>query len=257
MDFLAMAHFPGGPIRTTGDGRENPDGAEDPAILAKKLGSLCIGVKQLKPPPEDLSKLSFSPVKPVGEIVHLTPRLAQGTGRHSLDTSYRSLQGKEPKFVPYEPYKGAVNPIVARKPQKKLKRNVSSESVTTLAKETMEIDMADVYEHQVPLQSETEVTFLTHAKNEIEALEIKLQFQEQVNTELKRMLVAAVGEDVEVKVQHLTEDKLYLARALVNNSESMTCHQEKLEFMAGQCEVWKSKFLASRYLWEKFKLYFV
>ncbi|XP_059483905.1 golgin-45 [Neocloeon triangulifer] len=236
-------HFPGGPVRTTGDGRENPDGAEDPVMLAKRLSAVCI--KPLLPPPEDLSKLSFSPVKPVGEIVHLTPHLARVPARQNSDASFKSLQGREPKFVPYEPYKGAVHPMVMRKSQKKLKRQASTESVST----TTSLDPKENFPQESPIvlsRGETELRAqLARAGDEIQSLEAQLRFQEQVNSELKRMLVAAVGEDVEVKVQHLTEDKLHLARALVNNSESISSHQEKLEYVTGQCEVWRSKFLAS------------
>lgn len=60
------------------------------------------------------------------------------------------------------------------------------------------------------------------------------------------MLVAAVGEDLETKVHLLTEDKLQLARALLNSAQHLNTHQEQTEWLAGQCEVWRSKFLASR-----------
>lgn len=68
----------------------------------------------------------------------------------------------------------------------------------------------------------------------------------KVNSELKTLLVAAVGEDLESRVQHLTEDKLQLARELLNSANHLTSHQEQTEWLSGQCEVWRSKFLASR-----------
>lgn len=58
--------------------------------------------------------------------------------------------------------------------------------------------------------------------------------------------MAAVGEDLETRVQHLTEDKLQLARALLSSANHLTSHQEQTEWLSGQCEVWRSKFLASR-----------
>jgi len=70
----------------------------------------------------------------------------------------------------------------------------------------------------------------------------------QVNGELKNLLVAAVGEDLETRVHLLTEDKLQLARALLNSAQRLSTHQEQTEWLAGQCEVWRSKFLASRYV---------
>lgn len=67
-----------------------------------------------------------------------------------------------------------------------------------------------------------------------------------MNRELKTLLVAAVGEDLESRVQHLTEDKLSLARELLKSANHLTSHQEHTEWLSGQCEVWRSKFLASR-----------
>ncbi|KAH1006072.1 hypothetical protein HUJ04_006950 [Dendroctonus ponderosae] len=82
-------------------------------------------------------------------------------------------------------------------------------------------------------------------------LENQLKFQAQVNSELKTLLVAAVGEDLESRVQHLTEDKLSLARALLNSANHLTSHQEQTEWLSGQCEVWRSKFLASSLMVEE------
>lgn len=73
----------------------------------------------------------------------------------------------------------------------------------------------------------------------------------KVNSELKTLLVAAVGEDLETRVQHLTEDKLQLARALLNSANHLTSHQEQTEWLSGQCEVWRSKFLASSLMVEE------
>jgi hypothetical protein len=70
----------------------------------------------------------------------------------------------------------------------------------------------------------------------------------QVNGELKNLLVAAMGEDLETRVHLLTEDKLQLARALLNSAQRLSTHQEQTEWLAGQCEVWRSKFLASRFV---------
>lgn len=72
---------------------------------------------------------------------------------------------------------------------------------------------------------------------------------------MKTLLVAAVGEDLESRVQHLTEDKLSLARALLKSADHLTSHQEQTEWLSGQCEVWRSKFLASRYTSSRDRLY--
>lgn len=87
---------------------------------------------------------------------------------------------------------------------------------------------------------------LQEFKSQRDYFEGQLKFQVQVNSELKNLLVAAVGEDLQTKVNVLTEDKLQLARALLNSAHNLSTHTEQIEFLAGQCEVWRSKFLASR-----------
>lgn len=87
---------------------------------------------------------------------------------------------------------------------------------------------------------------LADLKKDRDYFESQLKFQVQVNSELKNLLVAAVGEDLQTKVNVLTEDKLQLARALLNSAHNLSTHTEQIEYLAGQSEVWRSKFLASR-----------
>lgn len=100
-------------------------------------------------------------------------------------------------------------------------------------------------ESKTPQQASYE-TKLKELKGQRDYFEGQLKFQVQVNSELKNLLVAAVGEDLQTKVNVLTEDKLQLARALLNSAHNLSTHTEQIEFLAGQCEVWRSKFLASR-----------
>ncbi|KAJ9576685.1 hypothetical protein L9F63_025418 [Diploptera punctata] len=155
------------PIRTQGDGMENE-------IEVKNEGK-CLGDQLIYRAP-DLKH--FSPTPPVitGRIINLIPKTV--------------TQGKEPKFIPYEPYKAAVKPIFPMR-KKSMRR------------------------------------------------------------ELKNLLVAAVGEDLQTRVHLLTEDKLQLARALLNSAQRLSTHQEQTEWLAGQCEVWRSKFLASSLMVEE------
>lgn len=87
---------------------------------------------------------------------------------------------------------------------------------------------------------------LADMKKERDSFDCQLKFQVQVNSELKNLLVAAVGDDLQTKVNVLTEDKLQLARALLNSAHNITTHAEQIEYLANQSEVWRSKFLASR-----------
>ena len=92
---------------------------------------------------------------------------------------------------------------------------------------------------------------LTELRKERDYFQGQLKFQAQVNAELKNLLVAAVGEDLQTKVNVLTEDKLHLARKLLNSAENLSSHTEQIEFLAGQSEVWRSKFLASSLMVEE------
>lgn len=87
---------------------------------------------------------------------------------------------------------------------------------------------------------------ISDLKKERDSCESQLKFQVQVNSELKNLLVAAVGEDLQTRVNVLTEDKLQLARALLNSAHNISSHTEQIEYLASQSEVWRSKFLASR-----------
>lgn len=87
---------------------------------------------------------------------------------------------------------------------------------------------------------------IAEVKKERDSFESQLKFQVQVNSELKNLLVAAVGDDLQTRVNVLTEDKLQLARALLSSATQHSTHTEQIEYLANQSEVWRSKFLASR-----------
>lgn len=116
--------------------------------------------------------------------------------------------------------------------------NLSTSEMNQSANQSM-ID----FENKQRLEYEKKLTELSKERDYFEG---QLKFQVQVNTELKNLLVAAVGEDLQTRVNVLTEDKLQLARALLNSAHNLSTHTEQIEYLAGQSEVWRSKFLASR-----------
>lgn len=237
------------PQRTQGDGMENESPVEvtvvlSPQELPEEAESDC----------NDKNKITTQKLKSPGAVVKLTPQTVNKKKKDVL----AHLKNKEPKFVPYEPYKAAVKPIVpnqkstflkVRKTSKNLpvifnSKNKSTEGNAMNDKEAKEEKECEINWEKKAKSLEGEVQTL---KEENQQLENQLKFQVQVNGELKNLLVAAVGEDMETKVHVLTEDKLHLARALLNSAKSLSTHQEQTEWLAGQCEVWRSKFLASRY----------
>nr|XP_023026428.1 golgin-45-like [Leptinotarsa decemlineata] len=210
---------------------------------------------------------SFTPVEPKSQVYSLVPRYVP---KMRKAPKYLIKKPKEPKFVPYEPYKAAVESIISQKTPSILTDNsrTSKNDIEILElvnqmsemrklelnrKSSLEDEKGESYKLLKQWAKEKE-ELLVDIKNLRESnshLENQLKFQAQVNSELKTLLVAAVGEDLESRVQHLTEDKLSLARALLNSAHNLTSHQEQTEWLSGQCEVWKSKFLASSLMVEE------
>lgn len=65
--------------------------------------------------PVDLRECSLPPTPITGKVVNLVPKLVNRKNSSSFNVKF----AKEPKFVPYEPYKAATNPIVGNKTVKK------------------------------------------------------------------------------------------------------------------------------------------
>ena len=245
--------------RTQGDGMENVTAGKTEAKQTKhRLGDALI-----YHPTNLKQSSSIPPVTPMGPIINLVPKhiISVKDEKHILN----SLKSKEPKFVPYEPYKAAVNPIIPYdKKNKRSQRSNLNTSVTVSQVAAMKIRDAGPPSCDVPKAGEDKLgesewlkekkaydAEIQKLKEENSQLENQLKFQAQVNGELKNLLVAAVGEDLETKVHLLTEDKLQLARALLNSAQHLSTHQEQTEWLAGQCEVWRSKFLASSLMVEE------
>ncbi|XP_016915981.2 golgin-45 isoform X1 [Apis cerana] len=245
--------------RTEGDGMEN--------VTAEKIEikqTKCRLGETLIYHPTDLKQLSsIPPVTPNGPIVNLKPKYVTNVKdeKHILN----SLKLKEPKFIPYEPYKAAVNPIIPyEKKNKKLQKSNVNVNMTVAQVVAMKLHETKVLCNELKIidenncignewlkEKEEYEAEIQKLKEENSQLENQLKFQAQVNGELKNLLVAAVGEDLETKVHLLTEDKLQLARALLNSAQHLSTHQEQTEWLAGQCEVWRSKFLASSLMVEE------
>lgn len=60
------------------------------------------------------------------------------------------------------------------------------------------------------------------------------------------MLIASLGEDMELKVHHMTEDKARLGMNVLQFTDDLVQKNEDIEKLTAQCDVWKSKFEASR-----------
>uniref|UniRef100_A0A8D0GHM8 Basic leucine zipper nuclear factor 1 n=1 Tax=Sphenodon punctatus TaxID=8508 RepID=A0A8D0GHM8_SPHPU len=79
-----------------------------------------------------------------------------------------------------------------------------------------------------------------------EGLSNQLRIQTEVNRELKKLLIASVGNDLQYHFERMAREKNQLIlenEALGRNTVQLS---EQLERMSIQCDVWRSKFLASR-----------
>lgn len=87
-----------------------------------------------------------------------------------------------------------------------------------------------------------------------------LQIQTQVNAELKKLLVASVGEDIQYKLERLVNDKHRLAYEQEINAKQAEKLSEEIEQCSIKCDLWRSKFLACRLMsdealtWKSFLL---
>lgn len=86
-----------------------------------------------------------------------------------------------------------------------------------------------------------------HNFNHISSCLSLTSFCVQVNRELKKLLVASVGDDLQYHFERLAREKNQLILENEALGRSLAHTTEQLERMSIQCDVWRSKFLASRY----------
>ncbi|CAG0890190.1 unnamed protein product [Darwinula stevensoni] len=183
--------------------------------------------------------LMKSPEKLPDSAILLPPAKTAERNRENL------LSRKEPKFVPYEPYRGAVKPIIPQpRPHRRRHRKLSGSSVVSLPIGHEKSESPVEWEEE-RRELEREMEELRKEKQE---LAHQVAMESQVNTELKKLLVACMGEDFESKLVGLTRDKAQLGDRVQKFTNTLSMELEEKDRLFGQCEVWKSKFLASSLL---------
>lgn len=83
-------------------------------------------------------------------------------------------------------------------------------------------------------------------EEEKQMLKQQLEVQLQVNGELKKLLVASVGEDLHHRVERLTRDRALLSMEVGDYSRKVSEDYEHLDKISIQADMWRSKYLASR-----------
>ncbi|XP_062865798.1 golgin-45 [Trichomycterus rosablanca] len=84
-----------------------------------------------------------------------------------------------------------------------------------------------------------------------EGLSNQLHVQTEVNRELKKLLVASVGDDLQYHFERMAREKNQLILENEALGRNLAHIAEQLERMSIQCDVWRSKFLASRVMAEE------
>ena len=100
----------------------------------------------------------------------------------------------------------------------------------------------------IPWVQEKEIQSL---KEKLDQSDKQLKIQTKVNEEVKRLLVASVGEDIEARVDFLTQDKARLAADVLEYNNRIAVDWEKKEELGVEKDVWRSKFLASTVIVEE------
>jgi hypothetical protein len=101
------------------------------------------------------------------------------------------------------------------------------------------------------LQREQYEDRVRYLEEQIKGLYEQLEMQTQVNAELKKLLVASIGDDIQYKIERLVNDKQRFEYELTLNSQRLAKISEELEQISIQCDLWRTKFLASKALNEE------
>ncbi|VDM99342.1 unnamed protein product [Thelazia callipaeda] len=80
--------------------------------------------------------------------------------------------------------------------------------------------------------------------NEINKLKKDLELERHITEELKRLLVATMGDDLTCHVHSLTEDKIRLAHTMESFEKQVTRDHDRADNFAILADVWRCKFLA-------------
>jgi len=232
-------------------------------LLLPEAGGLVISKL---PPIHDDVDLRPTPTKP-GERL-MAAEKAKVYPKGTLPPAVRKQ--REPKFVPYEPYKGAVSFLESgssRKPPPigrgggfgsldRASRGSSVESPASVVsavsfREERELDEASPLAANYRAMLEVKEKEIEQLRSQAEASDRQLKIQTKVNSEVKKLLVASVGEDIEARVDFLTQDKARLAADVMQYSNRVASEWEARDALGVESDVWKSKYLASSVIVEE------
>ncbi len=74
----------------------------------------------------------------------------------------------------------------------------------------------------------------------------KLKQQIGVNKELKRLLIASVGSNLQLRLEQMVQEKAELSHNIDASLQQLAELSEDLDRVSIECDIWRSKYLASR-----------
>jgi len=83
-------------------------------------------------------------------------------------------------------------------------------------------------------------------KESVKTLNSQLQIQAQVNHDLKKLVIASIGDDLQYRFETISSSRAQLDQEASYLLKSLSDTKEELEKATIECDVWKSKFMASR-----------
>ncbi|XP_078487303.1 golgin-45 [Ciona intestinalis] len=169
----------------------------------------------------DISRSTLPPPT----ITTTTPNLTKTPEKQTFETSEIYSVSQSPCSSP-------------RCVHREVTRTIPEVSVNSVSKLNFSFKEPDIQ-----LQRKTSEKFLIEEKS---ALKDHLQIQIQVNQELKRLLVASVGDELGYHYERLATEKAQLQIELDQMTEIAQKKTEEIERLEISCDVWRSKFLASR-----------
>ena len=154
-------------------------------------------------------------------------KLANDLKKKCLENSGLKAQSAKPVSI--------VAPLLERKVSKEMSQSAEGACSVKLLKAQI-------------TKNEHKIEFL---EEQLKGFYEQLQIQTQVNAELKKLLVASIGEDVQYKMERLISDKLRLEIELESYTKQIEKLNEEMEQVSIRCDLWRSKFLACRMMSEE------
>ena len=100
-----------------------------------------------------------------------------------------------------------------------------------------------VHAHSTPLGVSCDTC--DEAVTQNKRLSVQLEAQRRANQELKRLLVASVGSELNGQFERVAQEKAELSVELEDTLQQLTQDWEEIERLAISADLWRSKFVAS------------